>query len=97
MYILFNGYSVIIAIVLSGRFLCVFYGCCIFFPLVYGALLGLQKGRSVEISNSFELLLQEEENGVLKLNKAYFTAKEEQCKSWQLEDHIQLFSSFKLV
>ena len=50
---------------------------CIF--VVYGALLGVQKGRSVEICNSFELLVNAVD-GQAVLDKEYFTAKEEQCK-----------------
>ena len=47
-------------------------------PAVYGALLGVQKGRSVEICNSFELLVTHVD-GQAVLDKEYFTAKEEQC------------------
>ena len=61
---------------------------------MYGALLGVQKGRSVEISNSFELLFEKgaDEDGVVKLNKEYFMAKEEQCENWQLDtSHLVVF------
>ena len=51
---------------------------CVFFLAVYGALLGVQKGRSVEICNSFELLVNVVD-GQAVLDKDYFTAKEEQC------------------
>ena len=47
---------------------------------VYGALLGTQKGRSVEVCNSFELVVSSVE-GRIVLDKEYFTAKEEQCMS----------------
>ena len=47
---------------------------------VYGALLGTQKGRSVEVCNSFELVVSSVEGHVV-LDKEYFTAKEEQCTS----------------
>ena len=47
---------------------------------VYGALLGSQKGRSVEICNSFELVVSDER----QLDREYFTAKEEQCTSWPI-------------
>ena len=43
--------------------------------LVYGALLGTQKGRSIEICNSFELIVSNDR----KLDREYFTSKEEQC------------------
>lgn len=47
---------------------------------VYGALLGRQKGRSVEICNSFELVVESRDgSSVHVLDKEYFTAKEEQC------------------
>lgn len=42
---------------------------------VYGALLGTQKGRVIEICNSFELVVSKEK----KLDRDYFTSKEEQC------------------
>lgn len=48
------------------------------FLAVYGALLGVQKGRSIEICNSFELLVNVTD-GQAVLDKEYFTAKEEQC------------------
>lgn len=47
---------------------------------VYGALLGTQKGRSVEVCNSFELVVSNVEGRVV-LDKEYFSAKEEQCMS----------------
>ena len=48
--------------------------------VVYGALLGRQKGRSVEICNSFELVVESRDgSSVHVLDKEYFTAKEEQC------------------
>lgn len=43
---------------------------------MYGVLLGTQKGRSIEICNSFELVVNDEG----KLDREYFTSKEEQCK-----------------
>ena len=54
-------------------------GSCISLPSlapVYGVLLGTQKGRSIEICNSFELVVSDEG----KLDREYFTSKEEQCK-----------------
>ena len=69
------------------------YSACLYHPLtwphththththtVYGALLGTQKGRSVEVCNSFELVVSSVEGHVV-LDKEYFTAKEEQCMS----------------
>lgn len=46
---------------------------------VYGALLGMQKGRSVDVCNSFELVVNCVE-GRTVLDKEYFTAKEAQCR-----------------
>lgn len=47
-----------------------------FLSAVYGVLLGTQKGRSIEICNSFELVVDDEG----KLDREYFSSKEEQCK-----------------
>ena len=44
--------------------------------VVYGVLLGTQKGRSIDICNSFELVV----GGEHQLDREYFTSKEEQCK-----------------
>lgn len=46
---------------------------------VYGALLGTQKGRSVEICNSFELVVTLVDGSPI-LDRDYFTEKEEQCE-----------------
>ena len=46
--------------------------------LVFGALLGVQKGRQVEISNSFELAVDIVNDSAV-LDKEYFSVKEEQC------------------
>lgn len=54
-------------------------------PLVYGVLLGTQKGRSIEICNSFELVVNDEG----KLDREYFTSKEEQFK--------QVFSTMEFL
>lgn len=43
-------------------------------------LLGQQKGRSVEICNSYELLVDKAEDGRFVCDKDYFVAKEDQCK-----------------
>ena len=47
-----------------------------FYAQVYGALLGTQKGRSIDICNSFELVVSVER----LLDRSYFTSKEEQCE-----------------
>ena len=48
---------------------------------VYGVLLGTQKGRSIEICNSFEVVV-----GVgRQLDRDYFASKEEQCELFILK------------
>ncbi|XP_063993386.1 COP9 signalosome complex subunit 6 [Diachasmimorpha longicaudata] len=47
--------------------------------LVYGALIGKQKGRNIEIMNSFELLFTVIEGDVF-IDKDYYNTKEEQFK-----------------
>lgn len=54
---------------------CHFY--CI--ALVFGALLGTQEGRSMEILNSFELQYDIIDNDVI-INTDYYNTKAEQCK-----------------
>lgn len=54
---------------------------------VFGALLGRQKGRSVEICNSYEIVVTSVD-GRLVLDRDYFTSKEEQCKWVWLVDHV---------
>lgn len=49
------------------------------FFLVFGALIGKQKGRKVEILNSFELKIDIEEGETI-INKEYYNTKEEQCE-----------------
>lgn len=52
----------------------------VFCITVFGALLGRQKGRSVEICNSYELVVNfAGENNKLILDREYFLSKEEQC------------------
>lgn len=46
--------------------------------LVYGALLGVQEGRSIEICNSFELLVNNVD-GKVTHDAEYFSDKEKQC------------------
>ena len=51
-------------------------------PRVFGALLGVQKGRQVEIFNSFAFLLQDEQvDGKTKrlIDEQYFQEKIQQC------------------
>ncbi|XP_064394720.1 COP9 signalosome complex subunit 6-like [Halichondria panicea] len=55
---------------------------------VYGALLGTQKGRSVEICNSFELVVTSVDDAIV-LDREYFTEKEEQFR--------QVFSSMEFL
>lgn len=47
-------------------------------PVVYGALLGVQEGRNIEICNSFELLVNVVD-GRVSHDQEYFTSKEKQC------------------
>ena len=47
--------------------------------IVFGALLGTQEGRSMEILNSFELQYDIIDNDVV-INTDYYHAKAEQCK-----------------
>ena len=54
---------------------------------VYGALLGSQKGRSVEVCNSFELVVTTVD-GRAVLDKEYFTEKEEQCELTRTLSHL---------
>lgn len=46
--------------------------------IVYGALLGVQEGRNIEICNSFELLVNCIDGRVAH-DAEYFTEKEKQC------------------
>ena len=47
--------------------------------LVYGALLGKQDGRHLELFNSFELQHNEQDVGGVEIDMEYFRNKEEQC------------------
>lgn len=49
------------------------------FLTVFGALLGKQDGRSIEILNSFELQFDQIDDDVV-INLEYYRAKEEQCE-----------------
>lgn len=46
---------------------------------VYGALIGKQDGRKIEIFNSFELKYETIDDDVV-INRDYYNTKEEQCK-----------------
>lgn len=47
--------------------------------LVIGALIGKQKGRNIEIMNSFELVFSVI-GGDIAIDRDYYNMKEEQCK-----------------
>lgn len=49
---------------------------------VYGALIGKQEGRKIEIFNSFELRYETIEGDVI-INRDYYNTKEEQCKFYE--------------
>lgn len=46
---------------------------------VYGALIGKQNGRKLEVLNSFELKFEIIDDEVI-INREYYATKEEQCK-----------------
>jgi len=46
---------------------------------VLGALIGKQKGRNLEIMNSFELMFHVVDNAVM-VDREYYTTKEDQCE-----------------
>ncbi|XP_035221410.1 COP9 signalosome complex subunit 6-like [Stegodyphus dumicola] len=48
---------------------------------VVGALIGKQKGRNIEIMNSFELMFDRIE-GHIVIDKDYYTSKEQQCNNF---------------
>lgn len=47
---------------------------------VYGALIGKQDGRKIEVYNSFELRYETIDGEVI-INRDYYNTKEEQCKN----------------
>lgn len=51
----------------------------IWFVSVVGALIGKQKGRNIEIMNSFELVFSVI-GGDIVIDKDYYNTKEEQCE-----------------
>lgn len=61
------------------------------FLSVYGAIIGKQTGREVEIMNSFELEYEVIDNSVI-LSKEYYRLKEEQCKWQEKYTCINIFS-----
>ena len=46
---------------------------------VLGALIGKQKGRNIEVMNSFELMFHKVEGDIV-IDREYYNTKEEQCK-----------------
>lgn len=51
----------------------------IIFFAVFGAVIGKQSGRSIEMLNSYELVTNEVEGDVI-IDTAYYEMKSEQCK-----------------
>jgi len=49
---------------------------------VLGALIGKQKGRNLEIMNSFELMFHVSNSSVI-VDREYYTTKEDQCECKQ--------------
>jgi hypothetical protein len=54
---------------------------------VYGALIGKQDGRKIEVYNSFELRYETIDGDVV-INRDYYNTKEEQCKLNEKEPFI---------
>ena len=52
---------------------------CPVFVSVLGALIGKQKGRNMEVMNSFELVFNKIEDEII-IDREYYNVKEEQCK-----------------
>jgi len=48
--------------------------------LVVGALIGKQKGRNIEVMNSFELVFDRVDSAII-INMDYYNIKEEHCKN----------------
>lgn len=46
---------------------------------VIGALLGNQTGKTLEVSNSFELVTYSSDNGEISIDEAYLKSKLDQC------------------
>lgn len=51
---------------------------CLLFSVI-GALIGKQKGRNIEVMNSFELVFSVIENDII-IERDYYNLKELQCK-----------------
>ena len=47
--------------------------------VVLGALIGKQKGRNIEVMNSFELVIVKVDDDIV-IDREYYNTKEEQCK-----------------
>ncbi len=47
--------------------------------IVLGALIGKQKGRNIEVMNSFELLFDRVDTAIV-VDREYYSTKEDQCK-----------------
>jgi hypothetical protein len=59
-------------------------------PTVMGCLLGSQDGRTVDISNSFEIKCAESaEEGAFQIDHAFLLKKQEQCE-FGLQDTLQV-------
>lgn len=52
---------------------------CVFVFVVLGALIGKQKGRNIEIMNSFELVYSTIVDDIV-IDRDYYNMKEEQCE-----------------
>ena len=52
---------------------------CCFHLAVLGAIIGQQKGRNIEVFNSFELLFDIVDGNII-VDREYYNTKEEQCK-----------------
>ena len=49
-------------------------------PVVYGCLLGAQSGRTVDVSNSFEIKYTTSPEGHVVIDEPFLAKKTEQCK-----------------
>lgn len=58
----------------------------LFFFLVVGALIGKQKGRNIEVMNSFELVFSAIGDDII-IDREYYNLKEEQCEYFNI--HFQ--------
>jgi COP9 signalosome complex subunit 6 len=65
-------------------------------PKVLGALIGTQKGRNLEIFNSFELQFDVIDGNIV-INRDYYNTKEEQCSNIVILTSLFHFISFLLV